>query len=101
MLIVVVTIGVGAEIGQLLVTRLTFIPEGLIALICVGASSFLIWPIYRLLRLMPPLPGCPNGHGVNWVRSANQGDFPSWSCRACGLLIRHRMYCLDVFEVND
>jgi hypothetical protein len=79
MSIAFLTIGFGAEIARLLASRLDFVPEGVLTLICIIASSFLIWPIYRLFRLMLPLPGCPNGHGVHWARTANQGQFPAWS----------------------
>jgi ribosome modulation factor len=98
MSIAFLTVGFGAEIARLLASRLDFVPEGVLTLICIIASSFLIWPVYRLFRLMPPLPGCPNGHGVHWARTANQGEFPAWSCRTCGLRIVHRGFQMDVSD---
>lgn len=97
-LLILSVIGIGFKSGVLLSSLITSISPIIASSVGGVFSLFVIWPSYRILGWLPPLPSCPNGHGVNWLSLSTNGLELKWSCRTCGITIIHRKFIIDVLD---
>ncbi len=97
-LLIISIVGIGLKVGALLSSLFIFIHRSIMVVAGGFISLFFIWPIYQVLGWFPPLPCCPNGHGVNWLSSPTNGLELKWSCRTCGITIVHKKLVIDVLD---